>query len=184
MLIYVDPCKWPAWVLLYERAGGISFTSMALSAHTFMPMKAFCLDVEKPSVDWHVLQMSVFFVNVLLISVQILYNHLKSGSLSSRNKLQRESVALTTASLPLWTRLSLYSPFSPCPPLSALRKPKHRVACPKEIFLCNLIQPFQGTSVRTFCSVQRSGICICSHTWKNNSPLPTGDIQLCHYKAY
>lgn len=65
MLIYVDPCKWPSWVLLYERARGISFTSMALSPHTFMPLNAFCLDVEKPSVDWHVLQMSVFFVNVL-----------------------------------------------------------------------------------------------------------------------
>lgn len=86
---------------------------MALSAHTFMPVNAFCLDVEKPSVDWHVLQMSVFFVNVLVIfvvSVQILYDHLKSGSPSLRNKLQRESVA--TVHIICSTDYSLFCFFS------------------------------------------------------------------------
>lgn len=127
--------------------------------------------------------MSVYFVNVLTFEVRV--TELEEQTPKRISCYCSYSVALTTASLPFCTCLCLYSAFSPCPPLSALRKPKHRVACPKEILLCNLIQPFQGkVSVRTFCSGQGSDICICSHTEKNNSPPPTGDIQLCPYKAY
>lgn len=114
---------------------------MALSAHKFKPMNAFCLDFEKPSVDRNVLQMSVFAINVLTCNLCSFYtdvilllclDHLMLVSPSLRIKLQRESVAivhvlsiaLTPASLPLNACISLYSPFSS---LSALRKHKNKV---------------------------------------------------------
>ncbi len=129
MLIYVDPCKWPTWVLLCERARGISFICVALSAHTFMPVDAF-------DFDWE-----AFWISTCSIFEFSLHNLCSASSLSCSFEvsvselLQGESgatvhilsVALTQATLSFYTHLSLYY-FSSCPLLPALRKPKHRVA--------------------------------------------------------
>lgn len=88
--------------------------------------------IEKLSEDQYVPYMSLIVLTHNLCSASSLS---WSFEVSVSELLQGESVAtvhilsvaLTQATLSFYTRLSLYS-FSSCPPLPALRKPKHRVA--------------------------------------------------------
>ncbi len=84
--------------------------------------------IEKLSEDQYVPYMSLIVLTHNLCSASSLS---WSFEVSVSELLQGESVAtvhiLSVATLSFYTCLSLYS-FSSCPPLPALRKPKHRVA--------------------------------------------------------
>lgn len=158
-------------------------------------MNAFCLDVEKPSVDWHVLQMSVFFVNVLTCNLCSFCTNIIRSFEVRVTELEEQTpkriicyCSYSSCSTDYSKLASLYPSFSLFSFFSlsssvCFEEAQTELHVQKKYFYVIWSNLSKGllVSVGTFCSVQGSDICICSRTEKNNSPPPTGDIP---YKAY